>query len=553
AAASSSCCLDSPVQFKWEKFNKIRFSLLFHFIIMEWLKCTICFNTYNESYRRPHSLTCGHSFCERCLNNTIQNDTLTCPQCRKIHEIKSAMDLPINFPLEGLLKTLNTCSQDERKEAISSPIERECNINGKSETHSSLKSLLEQQERSLSEQKKLLKISAGMCIEHPSKECMFRCSLHLCWVCEECIEEQGDHPKHKCKITSFKEEIEARRQEHKMSLEDEGKTCDETLIVIEKHISYLRDKKERHTSLVNILQDLVKTHKNEEENLQIEITSFKKNIEKGKSVKQMLLDDEATIMNAATLDESNAVRARMKKKKAEARHWVNSSQREVNEGKVKIEESTSPAMETWLTLYQELEREVSKSGQIETITNKKKSEDIEFARNKIISSENNDPQRVECRRKIPGGGLFYSCLQCRTDDSVILCGSCFVNSGHLNHKTEIRYVSQCGYCDCGISEVWKSEPTCSTHLRKDNNPVKAFSEEMLLSSKCKKIFYKGEKCYICQDCTALSTTIICGTCFLNSSHKDHRFAIILIRGDGAFCGCGIIEGWNSDHTCEIHK
>merc|ERR1739842_81769 len=155
----------------------------------------------------------------------------------------------------------------------------------------------------------------------------YRCSLHKSWVCEDCIEEEEDHYKFKCEIKSFKEEIEDRRQEHKKSLDDEGKFCEETLFLIERHISSLKDEREHHISLINSLKELMDMHKEEEENLQCYITSYQKDIEKGILVKQRLQDVQATVPNAATLDESNAARDMVKKKKEESRKWVNTSQR----------------------------------------------------------------------------------------------------------------------------------------------------------------------------------------------------------------------------------
>ncbi|CAL4101170.1 unnamed protein product, partial [Meganyctiphanes norvegica] len=351
----------------------------------DWLKCNICFNNYNESSLRPRSLNCGHTFCEICLKNTIQNGTITCPQCRKIQAISSASDIPINFTVEGLLKSLSTCSEDISKGAISNPTEVESNSNGKCETQDNMKSLLEQQEKSLSAQKGILKRSAGMCNEHPSKECMFRCFFHKCWVCEQCIEELGDHSKQRCNIISFNEEIQARRQENKKILEDEGKSSEETLSMIERHISYLRDERERHISLVNTLQELANMHKKEEKNLEYEISSFQKIIEKGKNLKKKLLDDEAIILKAVTLDESNAARDIVKHKEAEARNWMNTSQKEIDEGKLKIEKMTSSALATemsleyreqnWLLLQQDLEKNINKSGNIESSGNKKRLND----------------------------------------------------------------------------------------------------------------------------------------------------------------------------------
>ncbi|CAL4124269.1 unnamed protein product, partial [Meganyctiphanes norvegica] len=282
---------------------------------MDWLKCNICFSIYNDSILRPRSLSCGHTFCERCLNSTIKSETLTCPQCRKIHEMNSALDLPINFTLEGLLKSLTHSLQNENEGARSN--EGKSDADEKIENLGRLKSSLEQ-ERRLDR----LQTSAGICYEHPGKECLFRCSSHKCWVCEWCIDnEKGEHPHEKCRIMAFDEEIEDRRVEQKRSLDDGEISCEVTLSVIDDKLSDLCDARGRHIHLVYTLQLLVAQHRKEEKNLQNQIASLEKNIVKGKDVKQRLLEVESTVSSAATLDESNAARDMVDNKNTEARNW----------------------------------------------------------------------------------------------------------------------------------------------------------------------------------------------------------------------------------------
>lgn len=505
---------------------------------IDWLKCNICFNTYDDSSLRPRSLSCGHTFCEGCLNSTLQNEFLICPQCRKSHEINSVLDLPVNFTLEGILKSLNTCSIDVSEGATQKNVEEESTIDNRSRTVDSLCSLVDHQKKSASAQKEVLKTSSGMCHDHPSMECMFRCSTHMCWVCEQCIKDHEDHPKNKCKITSFKEEIEQRRQEHIESLIDEEEFCDETLSLIQKHILYLIYERERHITLITSLQDLVIIHKKEEENIQNEINSFQKNIEEGKNVKERLLDDKASVLSALTLDESNFSRDMVKKKKAETRNWINSSQKEVLEDKLKIADSASSALST--------EKSLEYREDCERLKFNNKTE--------LNCSESNVSQGVECRREFPVVALFYSCLQCRTDECSILCGSCFVNSAHVNHMHEIMSIES-GFCDCGISEAWKSNPTCMKHLQIEQllEPYDADASEYS-SSKCKKVFFYGEKCFSCLDCrnSTDETDILCGSCFVNSSHRNHTYEIYNNDGEGAFCDCGRKESWKSEHSCAIH-
>ncbi|CAL4096351.1 unnamed protein product, partial [Meganyctiphanes norvegica] len=75
----------------------------------------------------------------------------------------------------------------------------------------------------------------------------------------------------------------------------------------------------------------------------------------------------------------------------------------------------------------------------ERITSRVKStikEDAHMMKEIIICSSNTVSQGVECRREFQVRELLYSCLQCRQYASIKLCGSCFVNSAHLNHKKD---------------------------------------------------------------------------------------------------------------------
>ena len=164
--------------------------------------------------------------------------------------------------------------------------------------------------------------------------------MHKCWVCHQCIQEQGDHPKHKCEITSFNAEIEYRKREHKRTLVEEGKSCDETLSKIETHIFCLKAERECHNNLINALQNLVDVHKKEDELLNTEIASFENKLETGNDIKMVLQNVEPTVMNTVTLDESNAARDMVRSKNIEAKNWIITSQREVDQGKFNAKRAT---------------------------------------------------------------------------------------------------------------------------------------------------------------------------------------------------------------------
>lgn len=102
----------------------------------EFLTCQICF----ETYTRPKSLNCQHTFCLKCLEeyNPPNSPTVVCPTCRCEQTLTSdgINGLKDNFfilSMSDMLKTVkeirsedkdgtslmcDTCDQDNRKAAV---------------------------------------------------------------------------------------------------------------------------------------------------------------------------------------------------------------------------------------------------------------------------------------------------------------------------------------------------------------------------------------------------------------------------------------------------
>ncbi|MFH4979538.1 hypothetical protein AB6A40_006247 [Gnathostoma spinigerum] len=57
----------------------------------------------------------------------------------------------------------------------------------------------------------------------------------------------------------------------------------------------------------------------------------------------------------------------------------------------------------------------------------------------------------------------YSCKQCASDDTCVMCRQCFQHSQHRFHKYSMASSSGSGYCDCGDLEAWKTYPSCELH------------------------------------------------------------------------------------------
>ncbi|KAM6910488.1 E3 ubiquitin-protein ligase RNF183 [Xenentodon cancila] len=61
-------------------------------------ECAICFTSYNNVFKTPKLLACGHTFCLECLARinvtSAELKTLTCPLCRKLTKLPHGRDLP---------------------------------------------------------------------------------------------------------------------------------------------------------------------------------------------------------------------------------------------------------------------------------------------------------------------------------------------------------------------------------------------------------------------------------------------------------------------------
>ncbi|XP_028254710.1 E3 ubiquitin-protein ligase RNF183 [Parambassis ranga] len=61
-------------------------------------ECAVCFCSYDNVFRTPKLLACGHTFCLECLARinvtSPELKTLSCPVCRELTELPHGRDLP---------------------------------------------------------------------------------------------------------------------------------------------------------------------------------------------------------------------------------------------------------------------------------------------------------------------------------------------------------------------------------------------------------------------------------------------------------------------------
>uniref|UniRef100_A0A183EQF3 E3 ubiquitin-protein ligase n=1 Tax=Gongylonema pulchrum TaxID=637853 RepID=A0A183EQF3_9BILA len=69
---------------------------------------------------------------------------------------------------------------------------------------------------------------------------------------------------------------------------------------------------------------------------------------------------------------------------------------------------------------------------------------------------------------------------------------------------------------------------------------------------CGHVFRCGEPTYSCKECACDPTCVLCYQCFLNSTHKAHKYRMTTSGGSG-YCDCGDVEAWKQDPACDLHK
>ncbi|KAH7722004.1 Zinc finger in N-recognin family protein [Aphelenchoides avenae] len=79
-----------------------------------------------------------------------------------------------------------------------------------------------------------------------------------------------------------------------------------------------------------------------------------------------------------------------------------------------------------------------------------------------VASTQRRPGQI-CGRVFRNGEPTYTCKECATDGTCVLCHECFKNSEHAKHKYKLHASNGGGYCDCGDQEAWSRDYACRLH------------------------------------------------------------------------------------------
>ncbi|KAK6056854.1 ATP-dependent Clp protease adaptor protein ClpS [Cooperia oncophora] len=115
-----------------------------------------------------------------------------------------------------------------------------------------------------------------------------------------------------------------------------------------------------------------------------------------------------------------------------------------------------------------------------------------------LSSERRRPGQI-CGHVFKSGELTYSCKDCATDATCVMCHECFHLSEHKAHKYKMHTSTGAGYCDCGDKDAWRSGYACKIHENDESITVPFSLPESL------EMRLRGLACLILQ----YSTKLIC--------------------------------------------
>jgi hypothetical protein len=92
----------------------------------EFIKCSICLEDYDKTFRHPRQLPCQHSFCTPCLTEIMTGKTnINCPTCRS-NFVGRINDVPKSrFILNFLERYSNNNQNVANSSTVKSPIIQE--------------------------------------------------------------------------------------------------------------------------------------------------------------------------------------------------------------------------------------------------------------------------------------------------------------------------------------------------------------------------------------------------------------------------------------------
>ena len=160
-------------------------------------KCPLCKNLYNNQERIPRILLqCGHTICEKCIKNFLDNPPLKCPEDQtEYKDIDSINQFPINKALMKILKKINETKNNSSLKGFYTSREGRKVIDSFKMLSSSKKNIEEE-----------------FCKEHKNRKLEIICLEDRCKICTNCAI-FGPHKNHKLlSIDELQKDIEKKAE-----------------------------------------------------------------------------------------------------------------------------------------------------------------------------------------------------------------------------------------------------------------------------------------------------------------------------------------------------
>ncbi|XP_042221997.1 uncharacterized protein LOC121866410 [Homarus americanus] len=232
---------------------------------MDVLECQVCFEKYNSVNRKPHSVTCGHSFCSVCLTDMMKNGLSSCPHCRKALNTSTLDTIPVNYSILSLVEAVERTSIDLSSLGVSEAPVRPP------------------------------KEAAGVCDDH-GNYLVFFCTTCDKWICRDCT--VIEHEKTAHKVISIKAMLHEKKKENTTNLESMENQSKQQIGDL---VDYLKELQTERSMLEKMKEQIKKAIELSLE----EQDRVKQTLTEGEQLQCQLSAAKVYLSDATTLDEVN--------------------------------------------------------------------------------------------------------------------------------------------------------------------------------------------------------------------------------------------------------
>ncbi|XP_050399066.2 tripartite motif-containing protein 3 [Patella vulgata] len=214
--------------------------------------CSIC----QENFTKPKIISCFHTFCEKCLENhiqnTAQNSCFSCPVCRKVIAVPKGgvAEFSYNFYIEEeyvkVKRREKVINCDICEEEYSNYRCVECGqylCDACKDKHDQFSGCIKHTVFSLDDETEVkLQEKRHFCTEHETEELDFYCETCTLSICLKCL--MANHKDHKTpQLKDCAEAVKVELTKLQTELEERHKKIDGYVASIDKKISEMRDSK----------------------------------------------------------------------------------------------------------------------------------------------------------------------------------------------------------------------------------------------------------------------------------------------------------------------